>query len=89
MAQKSHRQRIADGTHHFLGDGEFQRDKQTQRLKNDTHNLQKLTEDQVVQIKKPLGGSSIGELALLFGVSYKTIWRIRNRKTWKHVTNGE
>lgn len=46
----------------------------------------KLTEDKVRQIKLDLkDGADLRTLAIKFGVSTKTIWRIRQNKGWNHV----
>lgn len=46
----------------------------------------KLTEDKVRQIKLDLkDGADLRTLATKFGVSTKTIWRIRQNKGWNHV----
>ena len=52
---------------------------------NNCH-LSKLTENQVVEIKKMISnGKSNTEIAKLFGVIHQTISAIRNKKTWKHI----
>lgn len=59
-----------------------------------SHNLAKLTETQVVEIKKLLGstlknkhnkGLTLKEIAQQYGVSIPTISYIKTGKTWKHV----
>lgn len=52
---------------------------------NNCH-LSKLTENQVVEIKKMISnGIGNTEIAKLFGVTHQTISCIRNNKTWKHI----
>jgi hypothetical protein len=46
-------------------------------------NTCKLTEDDVLEIRKLAGNLSTKELANRFGVSDTTIWQIANRKSWK------
>ena len=47
----------------------------------------KLTEKQILQIRAMWnnGGYSQKELAGIFGVNFSHIWKIINRRTWKHL----
>lgn len=46
----------------------------------------KLTEAQVVEIKELLvAGGVQRRIALMYGVSYQTVWSIAAGKTWRHV----
>jgi hypothetical protein len=46
----------------------------------------KLTDDAVRAIRRDPG--SLREVGARYGVSYQTVLRIRQRKTWQHVTDG-
>lgn len=47
--------------------------------------LSKLTEKDVIQIKKLLESKKDAELADRYNVSPSAIWNIRNNKTWRHI----
>jgi hypothetical protein len=47
------------------------------------HHMTTLTETQVIEIRGRAG--TLKEIGADFGVSYGTVWNIKNGKTWKHV----
>jgi hypothetical protein len=48
------------------------------------HNLSKLTEKQVLEIRSNVG-NTYQQIADIYGVARVTIEKIRNRKTWTHI----
>lgn len=63
-----------------------QRDREGRATRGSSHHLTRLTESRVVELRAAyVAGSSTGALARQEGLSYKTIWKIVTRKTWKHV----
>jgi HNH endonuclease len=56
------------------------------RLKHKTHNTQKLSEQDVKDIRWMLGLEvTQKELALMFGVKPQSVYNIRVGKTWSHI----
>lgn len=49
----------------------------------------KLTETEVIKIKKAANKFPISDLAKIFGVSKTTIFGIKNNKLWRHADDGE
>lgn len=49
------------------------------------HGMSKLTEAQVVKMRKLSGNLSRDQLALMFGVQYQTVGQILRRERWRHV----
>ena len=45
----------------------------------------KLTEEQVIEIRKPLTTLTRRQLAQKYGVSFETIIAIRRKRIWKHL----
>ena len=64
-------------THHPFGN---------QRTVGSKHGMAKLTEDDVVNIKRLLGTTSQQEIARQFGISQSIISGIATGKRWSHVT---
>mgnify|MGYP003346091124 CR=1 FL=1 len=56
--------------------------------KGEKHHKAKLTESQVMEIRKRYSTERISyaQLAFEYGVNYKTIYQIINFKVWKHLT---
>ena len=52
-------------------------------VKGEKHGRSILREDQAKEIK--YSPNSTKDLAKLFGVSFETVWQIRNGKRWKHI----
>lgn len=60
-----------------------------EKMRGENHPLHKLTEKQVLEINERLSnGCSISQLAREYGVSNRTIGRIRDKKSWKRVLKG-
>ena len=57
------------------------------QLKGEKHINAKLTENQVLEIRKlyPTGNYTQRQLARLFNVNQQTIYQIINRKIWNHL----
>lgn len=55
------------------------------RLKGVNHLQAKLTEAQVLEIRRAGGSTTMAELARRFGVDPSTVDRILRRKTWRHL----
>lgn len=55
------------------------------RLKGEKHGNNKLTGDQVLEIRRLYPEHTMKELAAMFGVSGALVCRIVNRKIWKHL----
>lgn len=61
------------------------------RPRGEAHHAARLTEQQVVQIRQQYRrggrthGPSIRDLAEQFGVDYRTVWRVVQRRSWVHV----
>lgn len=56
------------------------------QLKEEHHNLAKLTDDKVKNIKQMIqDGEKIKNIAIIFGVTGKTIYTIRSHLNWKHI----
>lgn len=55
--------------------------------KGEAHYLSKLTEKDVLKIRKlyQCGNTSIPKLSKRFGVCWHTVWCILHRETWKHI----
>ena len=58
--------------------------------KGERHGLSKLTESEVIEIRRryAAGGISHRSLAIEFGVHNRTIGQVVNRATWKHLGAG-
>lgn len=61
-----------------------QRDAQLKCTKGEKHHTAKLKNEQVLEIMRAVGTHS--EIARRYGVYPTTIWKIREGKTWKHLT---
>lgn len=60
------------------------RDARGRTMRGTAHHLTHLTEDDVRAIRASLNPART--LAVMYGTDPKTIWRIRRRQTWKHVS---
>lgn len=78
-------------SHLFLGshqDNMADKDKKgrTRAAKGSAQHKAKLTEDDVVRLRKAYrGGAAIRTLALIYGICLSTAYRIVANQTWKHV----
>jgi len=54
--------------------------------KGESHGASKLTESIIREIKSQDGIVSQNKMALKYGLSQSSIWRIINNKTWQHLT---
>lgn len=58
-------------------------EKISESMKGENHHQSKLKEEDIIFIKK--SDKKPMDLAIKFNVTYKTIWNIKNNKTWKHL----
>lgn len=65
------------------------RDMNLRGRRNDSHGTahlsSKLTPEKVRQIRSLKGNLTHRALGKMFGVAHKTVWKIMNGKTWKHI----
>ena len=54
-------------------------------VKGEKHYASKLTEKDVLEIRKMKGVKTKRELSIMYGVCEKNIYHIQSRKTWKHI----
>ncbi len=75
--------------HLFLGthlDNMADRDAKGRQPKGIEQGNAVLTEDQVREIRRLVaGGMSMTDTASHYGVNHATVWRVVNRKGWKHI----
>lgn len=45
----------------------------------------KLTEQQVIEMRKLLETNSIGDVANIYNLKYLTVFKIKHRQSWKHI----
>lgn len=71
----------ADNSHDMIEKG------RQSRLKGEQNGTSKLTNEQVLMIRKEYatGNTSTCKLAKKYFVSQTTVWEIIHRKTWKHI----
>ncbi len=70
------------GTNQDNMDDKVSRNRQA---RGETHGKSKLTEQEVLEIRKIGYSKSKKELGRMYGVSYSVIHNIRRNKTWKHI----
>ena len=76
-------------THLFLGtrlDNNKDRDEKNRQARGEKHGSAKLNQTQIRKIRRRADNNEPRkDIAKDFGVSVRTIWSIKTRKTWEHV----
>lgn len=93
VLHKCDNRKCTNPEHLFLGslkENAQDRDKKIRGLQGERHHKSKLTEKDVIEIKKRLYiGVTQKRLANDFNVSVGTIWFINKNITWKHLKNRD
>lgn len=66
-----------------IGDKHWSKLSPEKRAKGESHGLAKLTDEDIPKIRADPRGQR--QIAIIFGVTSRVIWSIKNHKTWRHV----